>query len=105
MSIEKIETQKSSSTFKLQPVFFVRRRAECVHDYITQKHRNKETLMNVNQKVQDFSSIILGKMEYLSDLSKKMESESDLFQRFPVGRAYITTRGNQRYNNFIIIVS
>jgi len=81
------ETQKSSSTFKLQPVFFVRPRAECVHDYITQKYRNKETLMNVNHKVQDFPSIILGKMGYLSNLSRKMESESDSFQRFSTGTA------------------
>ena len=36
------ETQKSSSTFKSQPVFIVRPRAECVHDYITQNHGNKE---------------------------------------------------------------
>ena len=38
MSIEKgcmhCETQKS--TYKLQPVFFIRPRAEYVHDYITQ---------------------------------------------------------------------
>ena len=43
--------------------------------------------MNVNHKVQDFPSMILGKMEYVSNLSTKMESESDLFQRFPAGRA------------------
>ena len=33
--------------------------------------------MNVNHKVQDFPSMILGKMEYVSNLSTKMESESD----------------------------
>ena len=35
MSIEKIETQKSSSTFKLQPVFFVR-----LHNTEIQKQGN-----------------------------------------------------------------
>ena len=43
--------------------------------------------MNLNQKVQDFWRIILGKMEYLSNLSTKMESEPDSFQRFSTGRA------------------